>query len=154
MLTYIPNGDLFASGCQALVNAVNCQGVMGAGLALQFRRRWPHMYAQYRTVCHQGRGTFQAGDLLALRVTEDGQYPEWIINIATKAHWKDTSRIEWVQRGIEGLPDLIQRNALHSIGIPALGCGLGGLQFSQVRPIIDKVLGSLTDVDIRIFLPK
>jgi len=152
MITYLEAGNLFACGCQALVNAVNTRGVMGAGLALQFRSRWPRMFVEYKRVC--AREQLQPGGLHSVKVNPDGTYPEWIFNVATKDHWKNPSRLEWVEQGIAEIRRVVVSIGIASVGIPALGCGLGGLQFSSIRPIIDKELGSLTDVDIRIFQPR
>jgi len=152
MLSYLTSGNILTSGCQALVNAVNTQGVMGAGLALQFRMHWPRMFAEYKRFCAQGQ--LQPGNLQPVKVNPDGVFPEWVFNVATKDHWKQPSRIEWVGQGIAEIRRAIRSIGIASIAVPALGCGLGGLQFAEVRSILDKELGSLTDVDIRIFLPR
>lgn len=123
-------GDIFASDCEALVNPVNCVGVMGAGLAKQFKQRYPEMFSDYAAWCATGG---MAPGSISLWSTEETPY---VFLVATKDHWRDPSTLDYVKRCMDGLvlcaPDLVE-----SIAVPALGCGLGGLAWADVKPIIE-----------------
>ena len=130
-------GDLFASGAQALVNPVNCVGVMGAGLARQFRDQYPAMFADYRAQCRAG--LYQPGRPRTWR--RDGQ--RLIVNFPTKRHWRDPSQLQWIRAGLTILPGILRDNAIQSIAVPPLGCGLGGLSWPDVRGLIVEHLSGL-----------
>lgn len=139
-------GNMFESDAEALVNAVNCVGVMGKGLALEFKKRYPKNYANYRTYCNMGKlwpGTLH---------TTHFEGEPIIINFATKDHWRNPSHIEWIQWGCVELRKFIQNNNITSIAIPALGCGLGGLLWSEVRQVLVETLGDL-ETDVIIYEP-
>lgn len=143
-------GSVFDTPAQALVNPVNCEGVMGKGLALEFKRRFPDAFADYRRMCLANELT--PGRLHAFRCT-NGQ---WIVNFPTKALWRNPSRIEFVELGLPVLARWMEDNAVGSIAIPALGCGLGGLPWSEVR---DRIVGALAPlaakgIEIGIYPPK
>lgn len=121
--------NIFDSEMEALVNPVNCVGVMGAGLAKQFRERFPENYEIYRSYCN--REILKPGFCFA--VLENGK---WIINFPTKNHWKDKSKIEWVEEGLL----FVKNNFPFSIAFPKLGCGLGGLNWWEVKPLIEKYM--------------
>jgi O-acetyl-ADP-ribose deacetylase (regulator of RNase III) len=114
-------GDLLESRAQGLVNPVNCVGVPGAGLARQFRDRWPVQVDEYVTFCREGR---MKPGLVHDAVLPDGRR---ILSVATKRHWRDNSRIEDVDLGLSGLATYLDATGLISVALPALGCGLGGL---------------------------
>lgn len=135
-------GDLFTSSCEALVNTVNTQGVMGAGIALEFKRRFPRMFVDYKRACQNG--TLKPGTVMSVRI--DGV---WVVNFATKDHWRDDSCLEWVEQGLGNLRHWIRSTQPGSIAIPPLGCGLGGLNWKDVRPMIERHLG---DLEIRILV--
>lgn len=141
-------GDLLTAEVEALVNAVNCVGVMGRGIALQFRKAFPENYEAYKTACSRGRVrpgrlfTFELG-----RLTN----PRYIINFPTKNHWKDDSHMEYIDSGLAALVREVRGLTICSIAIPPLGCGLGGLQWSEVRPRIVEALESLPDVHALVF---
>lgn len=122
--------DIFQSGCQVLVNPVNCVGVMGKGLALQFKNKYMNMYNQYRQDCIHHRyspgccNTYQAKNGIV------------IANIATKDHWKNQSQYEWVQNGIRELHKIMTTKNYQSVAIPRIGCGLGGLDWNKTKEII------------------
>ena len=142
-------GDLFGSGCQALVNPVNCVGVMGRGLALQFRHRFPANYEAYRTAC--ARREVRPGRCL---VFDAGAGPtRFVVNVPTKRHWRDRSRIEDVAAGLDDLAGFLRRRAVGSVAIPPLGCGLGGLPWPAVRSLIVDRLASCEGVSIVVFEP-
>jgi len=140
-------GDLFESGAEALVNPVNCVGVAGKGLALEFKKRFPFHHERYRAACMAG--WIAPGEVDAYR-EEDGLL---IINFLTKRHWRDASRLEDVAASLVPLADLLGRQAVASVAIPALGCGLGGLAWADVRPLIVEALGGL-DCDVMLYGPQ
>ena len=142
-------GDLFASGCEALVNPVNCVGVMGRGLALQFRHRFPANYEAYRDAC--ARREVRPGRCL---VFDAGAGPApFVVNFPTKRHWRDRSRFEDVAGGLDDLARLLRRRAIASVAVPPLGCGLGGLPWPAVRSLLLDRLASCEGVSIVVFEP-
>jgi O-acetyl-ADP-ribose deacetylase (regulator of RNase III) len=144
------SGDIFKCGADALVNAVNCVGVMGRGIALQFKHVFPENFKSYEVACK--RGEVQPGRMF---VYETGQLtpPRFIINFPTKRHWRDNSRIEDIEAGLVDLSLVIRKKGIYSIAIPPLGCGLGGLNWNDVRPRIELALRHLEDVHILVFEP-
>ncbi|MGC9326467.1 MAG: macro domain-containing protein, partial [Candidatus Hinthialibacter sp.] len=116
-------GDILSEEVQALVNTVNCVGVMGRGIALQFKNAFPKNYEEYVKACD--RRELQPGRVL---VYETGTltFPQYIINFPTKRHWRGKSRIEDIESGLKALVQEIRRRDIQSIAIPPLGCGLGG----------------------------
>lgn len=148
MITY-KSGNLLDDDAEALVNTVNTVGVMGKGLALQFKRRFPAMAEEYALRCRLG--IVEVGEMDVHRMP-DGQY---IINFPTKRHWRAPSRIDWIQGGLDDLAFVIERLGIQSIAIPRLGSGLGGLDWEEVHRAI---LATFTfpdeeyhDLDIRIY---
>jgi O-acetyl-ADP-ribose deacetylase (regulator of RNase III) len=143
-------GDLLASDAEALVNAVNTVGVMGKGIALRFKQTFPENFRAYAAAC--ARGEVRTGRIF---VTERNALypPRWIVNFPTKEHWKNPTRIEWIESGLHDLCAAIRNNAIRSIAIPALGCGNGGLDWAIVRPLIEAALNEIEDVDIRVYEP-
>ncbi len=142
-------GNIFDSGCEALVNPVNCVGVMGKGLALQFKRRFPANFSSYAAACR--RRELAPG---RLHVFDAGAgTPRLIVNFPTKRHWRDASRLDDVAQGLAALAGAIAANTIHSIAIPPLGCGLGGLPWRDVRQLIHHNLSPLDRVDIVVHGP-
>jgi O-acetyl-ADP-ribose deacetylase (regulator of RNase III) len=123
-------GDLLSSGAEALVNTVNCVGVMGAGLAKQFAARYPAQCALYRDRC-AGHHLF-VGDALY----DPDAPPPLVVHVATKRHWRDPSRLHWVARGARNLARAISLTGVRTVAVPPLGCGLGGLDWAEVRPVL------------------
>ncbi|MFI7608743.1 macro domain-containing protein [Micromonospora sp. NPDC049366] len=142
-------GDLFAADVDALVNPVNCVGVMGKGLALQFKQRFPASYAVYRHACGQGE---MAPGRVQVVLARKGRH-RYVINFPTKRHWREPSRLEDVEAGLQDLADKVRGLRIGSIAVPALGCGLGGLEWSIVRPRIEQVLGA-TRARVLIYGPR
>jgi O-acetyl-ADP-ribose deacetylase (regulator of RNase III) len=142
------HGNLLTSGAQALVNPVNCIGVMGKGLALQFKRAYPGLFQSYTAACR--RGELVPGRMFTTR--SDGPGP-WIINFPTKRDWRDPSRLADVQAGLADLARVITELDLPSIAVPPLGAGLGGLDWHHVHQAIVGHLGPLPDVHVRVYLP-
>jgi O-acetyl-ADP-ribose deacetylase (regulator of RNase III) len=140
-------GDLLQADAEAIVNTVNCVGVMGRGLALQFKQAYPENFRAYEAACR--RGDLRPGRML---VFETGlANPRYIINFPTKRHWRDRSRMEDIDSGLTTLVDDICRRRITSIAIPPLGCGLGGLDWRNVRPRIEAALRGLDHVRIILF---
>lgn len=139
-------GDLLAADCDALVNAVNTVGVMGKGIALAFKKRFPEMYADYRRRCKNDE--LQLGEPYLYR----GAAPPAIINFPTKGHWRSNSKLEAIDQGLAFLAERLPGWELTSIALPALGCGAGGLRWADVQPLIETHLGPL-DVRSHVYLP-
>ena len=142
-------GNIFHSDCQALVNPVNCVGVMGKGLALQFKQRFPTVFSSYAEAC-------RAGQLVPGRMhlfDTSSPQPRYIVNFPTKRHWRDTARLDDVRRGLSALAGVITANDIRSIAVPPVGCGLGGLSWHDVRQLIDHHLSPLDHVDIVVYGP-
>ena len=148
MIRFI-RGNIFASGCEALVNPVNCVGVMGKGLALQFKQRFPANFDAYRAACRR-RALFPG----SIHVFDTGNAsPHFVLNFPTKVHWRDRSHILDIDRGLRSLPDIIQHADIASIAIPPIGCGLGGLPWPSVRDLIVTRLSTCHDIDILVYEP-
>lgn len=143
-------GDILAEDADALVNTVNCVGVMGRGIALQFKNAFPANFEEYARACK--RDEVQPGRMF---VTETNQLtsPRYIINFPTKRHWRGKSRMEDIDAGLVDLQSVIRENSIRSIAIPPLGSGLGGLDWKKVRPRIEDALRGFNDVRVVIFEP-
>ena len=136
MILYV-KGDLFQSPAQVLVNTVNTVGVMGRGIALEFKRLFPEMYRQYREMCEQRQ--FEIGMLWLYKSPN-----KWVLNFPTKEHWRYPSRVEYIEAGLQKFVNSYADMEIHSIAFPALGCGNGKLDFeTQVRPLMEKYLRQL-----------
>ena len=136
MILYV-QGDLFQTPAQVLVNTVNTVGVMGKGVALQFKRHFPEMFAKYSELCE--KGDFNVGSLWLYKTPN-----KWVLNFPTKRHWRQPSRIEYVESGIKKFVETYSSMGIHSIAFPPLGCGNGQLDFrSQVQPLMEKYLQPL-----------
>jgi O-acetyl-ADP-ribose deacetylase (regulator of RNase III) len=142
-------GNLLKSGCQVLVNPVNCVGVMGKGLALQFKQAYPEMFTDYQRACTHGE-LFCGLNLHFWKATEAGPL---IVNFPTKTHWRDSSRLEWIDKGLQNLGGTAAIWKWTSMAVPPLGCGLGGLKWEDVYPLIQKYLGSLT-CEVWVYVPR
>ena len=140
-------GDIFQSEAQALVNPVNCQGVMGKGLALQFKKRYPNTERDYRRLCRLGQ--MQTG-LTRFHPPEHGKI---IISFPTKQHWRHPSRPEWIAAGLQDLLAKAKAAGLTSIALPSLGAGLGGLPWPQVKAIIQRELNN-TAIRFEVYEPR
>ena len=143
-------GDLLTADVQALVNTVNTVGVMGRGVALQFKQAFPENYRAYKKACDEG--AVRLGEMFVFDL--GGLHnPRYIINFPTKRHWRGKSRQEYIERGLESLVADIQRLGIESIALPPLGCGLGGLDWNQVYRQIEVALGSLESVEVLVYEP-
>ena len=142
-------GDIFTSRCQAIVNPVNCVGIMGAGLALQFKHRFPDNFASYADACRAG--TVAPG---RMHVFDTGaEHPRFIVNFPTKRHWRDPSQLDDIAQGMDALDAAISEHGIQSIAIPPLGSGLGGLAWDEVRPLIANRLSHREDLQIVVYEP-
>lgn len=150
MLEY-KNGDILREDTEALVNTVNCVGVMGRGIALQFKHTFPDNFKAYVLACKNEE--VQPGQMF---VFETGQLtnPRYIVNFPTKRHWRGESRMEDIESGLRALVGTIQHYNIRSIAIPPLGSGLGGLDWKEVKLRIETFLKSLSDVHIIVYEPK
>lgn len=143
MITYKP-GDIFQSNAQVITNTVNCVGVMGKGLALAFKTRFPEMNDDYVQRCRDG-------------LVKPGQPYLWendvvqVLNFPTKRHWKQNSFLSDIEAGLKFLAENYAQMGIASIALPPLGCGLGGLNWIDVKNLINKYLGKIPDLDVYVY---
>ncbi len=149
MITFT-RGDILQAPAEALVNSVNCVGVMGRGVALQFKQAYPANFKAYAAACR--RGEVQPGRMFVFD-TGELTWPRYIINFPTKRHWRGKSRIEDIRDGLDALVAEIRGLGIRSIAVPPLGSGLGGLDWGEVRPLIEAALGALGAVEVLVFEP-
>jgi len=147
----IKRGDLLKqTNVDAIVNTVNCVGVMGKGIALQFKNKWPENNRAYEAACKAKQVrpgkmfVFDSGGLVK---------PNFIVNFPTKDHWRAKSRIEFIKAGLADLVVQIEQLGIRSIAVPPLGCGNGGLEWNAVRPLIEKAFLGLPGVEVGLFEP-
>jgi O-acetyl-ADP-ribose deacetylase (regulator of RNase III) len=171
-------GNLFDCGAQAIVNTVNCVGVMGKGIALQFKQRYPDMYVEYRKLC--ARKYIQTGKVWVWHEIPDclcecdfdahdqglwcacgcehyqtSQINEFIINFPTKDDWRNGSKLEWIAAGLDDLKDRLKSGLLiKSLAMPALGCANGGLNFVDVKALVYDRLQELDNIHVILFEPQ
>ena len=146
MLELIEKGNIFNSSCEFLVNPVNCVGVMGKGLALEFKNKYPLNFEIYKKACDNA--SFNIGNLLIVPVDN-----KFIVNFPTKKHWRNKSDLEFIKIGLEELKVAIKDFNIKSIALPKLGCGLGGLDWNKVFDLIKDFHNSIEDnVLVQIFI--
>ena len=136
---------------EMIVNPVNCVGVAGKGLALKFRINYPENYQYYKKICSAG-GLSLGKVLVYARNSKNN--PKYIVNFPTKYHWKDKSSIAYIEAGLLSLTEEISKLNIKSISIPSLGCGLGGLKWEDIRPIIVKNLLVFSEIKINLYAPQ
>jgi O-acetyl-ADP-ribose deacetylase (regulator of RNase III) len=146
----LTTGDILRADADALVNTVNCVGIMGRGVALQFKDDFPANFKAYKAAC--AREEVQPGKMFVFE-TDRLSNPKFIINFPTKRHWRGKSRMEDIDSGLKALVEEIRNRGIRSIAIPPLGSGLGGLNWNEVRPRIEAALGGINDLDVIIFEP-
>ena len=144
-------GNIFDADVEALVNPVNCVGVMGAGLAKQFKEKYPR-YFQFYTACCKAEIIYLGN--VHIYETEAKTSHRYLISFPTKRHWKDVSEYPVIKEGLIDLCSVISAFRIASIAIPALGCGLGGLDWEEIKPLIYTILGNLEDVEILLYPPQ
>jgi O-acetyl-ADP-ribose deacetylase (regulator of RNase III) len=149
-IEYIKNGDLFQSGCEALVNPVNCVGIAGKGLALEFRNRYPDYFSNYRWQSEVFR--LSPGWVNLFPLFGDSN-PRAILSFATKDHWHEPSQIKWIEWGLNTLCPLLERRGIKSVAVPALGCGLGSLKWEEVRPLMEQAFSQYPDILFKVYEP-
>ena len=142
------SGNMLTAEVDALVNPVNTDGVMGKGLALQFKKAFPDAFVEYERAC-------KAGDVAvgSMHVVTRLASPRFIINFPTKKHWRHPSKLEYVRDGLQDLVAQVRERGIRSLAVPPLGCGNGGLDWSDVRPLIVQAFETLPDVLVVLFEP-
>ena len=147
------HGNLLDAEADALVNTVNTVGVMGKGIALQFKRAFPENFKAYKRASDRGElklGRMFVWDVGAL--VEDG--PRYIINFPTKKHWRSKSRLADIRSGLDDLVRQLKDLDIKSVAVPPLGCGHGGLRWSDVRPLIEEAFAALPEVTVLLYPPE
>lgn len=139
------NPLLFPAEC--LVNTVNCVGVMGKGIALAFKKRYPEIMPPYQTACRSGE--LRPGKVLFLR----GHDGIWIACFPTKFDWRQPSELSYIESGLPELVSGLRERNIPSVSIPALGCSNGGLSFADVRPLVEQVFAGVDGIDATLFEP-
>jgi O-acetyl-ADP-ribose deacetylase (regulator of RNase III) len=143
-------GNILDADAEALVNTVNTVGVMGKGIALQFRQAFPGNYAAYVDACKRQEVT--PGRMFVYH-TGRLSGPRYVINFPTKRHWKGKSRVEDIESGLCDLVEVVKREGIKSIAVPPLGCGNGGLKWTDVRPRIEAAFEPLSNVTVLVYVP-
>ncbi len=146
----LTQGDILKADAEALVNTVNCVGIMGRGIALQFRKAFPENFKAYEAACKTRQ--VQPGKMFIYDLNRLYN-PRFIINFPTKRHWKGKSRIEDIKSGLADLIGVVQQQQIRSVAIPPLGCGLGGLNWEEVRPLVVEAFQSVPEVAVLLFEP-
>lgn len=150
MIEFKNRGNLLEESVDALVNTVNCVGIMGKGIALQFKQAYPDNFKVYEKACNHNEVStgkmfiYSTGSLFGVK---------YIINFPTKKHWKEKSKMEYIREGLDDLIQVIKDHHITSIALPPLGCGNGGLDWEKVKPLIVDKLSKLTDLKIIIYEP-
>ncbi len=134
---------LFSSAADALVNPVNCSGYLGKGLALEFKRRFPECVEPYNAAC--SAGWLRPGRVIFIRLLVNPVFKNFqdrpgIILFPTKDNWRQRSKLEWIEEGVTDLVRQYRFWGVSSIAMPQIGCGLGGLDWSAVKPILERAL--------------
>ena len=140
----IIKGNIFTTKCQTIVNAVNCVGVMGAGLAFEFRLRYPEMFTKYKELTE--KNLLNIGSLWIYKVNNE----RWILNFPTKFHWKYPSKIEYIEKGLQKFVDTYKGRGITSIAFPLLGASNGGLNENQVLEVMNEYLQPV-DIPVEIY---
>ncbi len=150
MSIHIQKGDLLEQKVDAIVNTVNCVGIMGKGIALQFKKKWPENFKAYAKACKLGE--VKTGKMF---IHDNGGLvePHFIINFPTKNHWRGASKIEFIEEGLKDLAKQIKEKKIQSIAIPPLGCGNGGLAWTVVKERIETAFKEIPDVEVKLFEP-
>ena len=142
MIRYL-DGDIFLSPAQTIVNTVNTVGVMGKGIALEFKKRYPSMFESYKIACEKKR--LKTGRLMLFYEAD-----HWVLNFPTKEHWRAPSKLEYIEHGLDKFTDIYAECGITSIAFPKLGCGNGELDWNDVKPLMEKYLKDLP-IDIYIY---
>jgi O-acetyl-ADP-ribose deacetylase (regulator of RNase III) len=151
MTVQIKSGDLLKEKSDAIVNTVNCVGVMGKGIALQFKQRWPRNFKEYEAASK--RKEIKPGKMFIYDLGE-WEKPRYIINFPTKEHWRGDSKLEYIEQGLRDLVKQAKRLRIESISLPPLGCGNGGLEWDDVKKLIVAAFKNHPDIHVTLFEPK
>ncbi len=154
MFQYHHNQDILQSDADAIINTVNCVGIMGKGLALKFKEKFPENYKAYRKYCDDNK--LKIGNVFITefggKLSADHKY---LINFPTKEHWRGKSKIEYIAKGLDDLLLQIENHHIASVAVPPLGCGNGGLDWDEVHDLLKEKLNPIADkIDIIIYAPK
>lgn len=144
-------GNLLEAPVEALVNTVNTEGIMGKGIALQFRQAYPEMFRSYEKACRHGEVRLGQVHVFDLGGLAGG--PRWIVNFPTKGHWKSRSRLADIEKGLVDLTAKVRELGIRSIAVPPLGCGNGGLDWNEVKPRIERAFAQIPDVRALVYSP-
>lgn len=150
-MIYKAEGDLLSTDAEALVNTVNTVGVMGKGIALQFKQAFPENYTAYEAACK--RGEVKLGRMFVFHRSSTTN-PRIIINFPTKKHWRGKSKIADIESGLRALIEVVKKEGIRSIAVPPLGCGNGGLEWKDIRPRIEQAFSEVPDVAVQLFHPE
>lgn len=144
--------DIFKSESEAIINPVNCVGVMGKGLALEFKNRYPDNFKDYEVACKTGK--LELGKMFVHENRSNfNSNHKLIINFPTKRHWRDKSELSYIENGLNDLVKVVKEHDIKSVAIPPIGCGLGGLDWKIVKPMIERAFSSLPEVKLKIYEP-
>jgi len=143
MVTYLSE-DIFKSSAQVITNPINCVGAMGKGLALAYKKKYPKMYEDYKAKCQRGEVEITKPYLWENCETQ-------ILNFPTKRHWRQDSRLSDIEAGLEYLAKNYAQLGISSLALPPLGCGLGGLDWIEVKNLINKYLEPIQDLDVFVY---
>ncbi len=147
----VSHGNLLTADAEALINTVNTVGVMGKGIALQFKRAYPANYAAYRAACEADR--VKLGEMFVFDSGRLGPR-RYVINFPTKGHWRATSKLDDIRTGLTDLVRVVRERNINSVAVPALGCGNGGLDWAEIRPTIERAFAGLPDMRVLLFPPE
>ncbi len=145
-LTIINDRNIFDSQCQTIVNTINCVGVMGKGIALEMKKRYPEMFDKYKDYCD--KGLIDVGKLWLYKHSDE----KWILNFPTKKHWKNKSEYEYIESGMIKFLETYKERGIKTIAFPMLGCSNGGLDKDIVIQIMAKYLIQCTDLIVEIYV--
>ena len=149
MITFT-QGNLLEADVEAAVNTVNTVGIMGKGIALMFKERFPRNFEAYAHACENKK--VRIGKMF---LNENREFfgPKWIVNFPTKTHWRANTQLEWIEQGLQDLVRVIKEKNIRSIAIPPLGCGHGGLNWDEVRPLVVAALEKVEDLEAVVYEP-
>ena len=148
-ITIIKNSNIFESQCQTLVNTINCVGVMGKGIALEMKKRYPDMFEKYKEYCN--RGLIDIGSLWIYKHVSEKEITKRILNFPTKKHWKDKSEYSFIEKGMQKFVETYKDKGITSIAFPMLGCNNGGLEKDIVLEIMVKYLVKCENIIVEIY---
>jgi len=147
----VTRGNVLTADAEALVNTVNCMGYMGKGIALQFKQAFPDNFKAYEKICRGHK--LHPGKMFVFR-TGMLRNPKFVINFPTKRHWRGKAKIDDIRAGLSALIEDVRRLGIESVAVPPLGCGLGGLAWSEVRPMIEEAFRAASEVRVLLFEPR